>query len=76
MLFFVLRFLSYWYKFLVKLGFLVGVFVCGYGVIWLFVEFFWVFDVYIGYLSGFLMMGIFLFVFMILVGIVVMVWLV
>ncbi|MFD1696342.1 prolipoprotein diacylglyceryl transferase [Roseibium aestuarii] len=55
-------------------GFLAGAFVCGYGLARSFVEFYRVPDAQIGYLSGFLTMGMLLSLPMILTGIAVMVW--
>lgn len=74
LLFFVLRLLSHRYTLLARPGFLAGAFACGYGVTRSFAEFFRVPDAHIGYLSGFLTMGILLSVPMILAGIAVMLW--
>lgn len=74
LLFFVLRLLSHRHTLLARPGFLAGAFACGYGLTRSFAEFFRVPDAHIGYLSGFLTMGILLSLPMILAGIAVMLW--
>ncbi|WP_209004673.1 prolipoprotein diacylglyceryl transferase [Roseibium album] len=73
-LFLVLRLLSHRFKLLEKPGFLAGAFAFGYGVGRSFAELYRVPDAHIGYLSGFLTMGILLSLPMILGGIALMVW--
>ncbi len=73
-LFLILRVLSNRFKLLQKPGFLAGAFACGYGICRSFVEFFRVPDAHIGYLGGFLTMGILLSIPMILAGIAAMFW--
>ncbi|TYC55788.1 prolipoprotein diacylglyceryl transferase [Rhodobacterales bacterium] len=73
-LFCVLRLLSNRFKLLQKPGFLAGAFAAGYGIARTISEFFRVPDAQIGYLSGFLTMGMLLSVPMILAGIAAMVW--
>ncbi|WP_068086319.1 prolipoprotein diacylglyceryl transferase [Polycladidibacter stylochi] len=70
LLFVVLWLLSHRYKLLQKPGVIAGSFVIGYGMARTFVEFFRVPDAQIGYLSGFLTMGMALSLPMILVGVV------
>lgn len=73
-LFLVLRILSNRFKLLQKPGFLAGAFACGYGISRSFVEFYRVPDAHIGYLGGFLTMGILLSLPMILAGLAAMTW--
>jgi len=73
-LFLVLRLLSHRFKLLQKPGFLAGAFACGYGVARTIVEFYRVPDAHIGYLSGFLTMGIALSLPMVLAGAAAMIW--
>ncbi|GAB4577203.1 MAG: prolipoprotein diacylglyceryl transferase [Roseibium sp.] len=73
-LFIVLRLLSHRFRLLQKRGFLAGAFACGYGIARSIVEFYRVPDAHIGYLGGFLTMGILLSVPMILAGAAAMVW--
>ncbi|MBG6208444.1 phosphatidylglycerol:prolipoprotein diacylglycerol transferase [Labrenzia sp. EL_126] len=73
-LFLVLRLLSHRFKLLEKPGFLAGAFAFGYGVGRSIAELYRVPDAHIGYLSGFLTMGILLSLPMILGGIALMVW--
>lgn len=74
LLFFVLRLLSHRFELLKKPGFLAGAFAFGYGIGRSVAEFYRVPDAHIGYLSGFLTMGILLSVPMILAGLVLMIW--
>ena len=73
-LFLVLRLLSHRFKLLEKPGFLAGAFAFGYGVGRSIAELYRVPDAHIGYLSGFLTIGILLSLPMILGGIALMVW--
>ncbi|CTQ51923.1 Prolipoprotein diacylglyceryl transferase [Roseibium album] len=73
-LFIVLRVLSHRFKLLRKPGFLAGAFACGYGIARSIAEFYRVPDAHIGYLSGFLTMGILLSAPMILAGLAAMIW--
>jgi phosphatidylglycerol:prolipoprotein diacylglycerol transferase len=73
-LFLVLRLLSHRYKLLQRPGFLAGAFACGYGIARSIAELYRVPDAHIGYLGGFLTMGILLSLPMILAGIAAMVW--
>ncbi|WP_051645201.1 prolipoprotein diacylglyceryl transferase [Labrenzia sp. DG1229] len=73
-LFLVLRLLSHRFKLLEKPGFLAGAFAFGYGVGRSIAELYRVPDAHIGYLSGFLTMGILLSLPMILGGIALMIW--
>lgn len=73
-LFLVLRLLSHRFKLLEKPGFLAGAFAFGYGVGRSIAELYRVPDAHIGYLSGFLTMGILLSLPMILGGVALMVW--
>ena len=73
-LFAVLRLLSHRFKLLQKPAFLAGAFACGYGVTRSIAELYRVPDAHIGYLSGFLTMGILLSVPMVLAGIGAMAW--
>ncbi|MBG6164799.1 phosphatidylglycerol:prolipoprotein diacylglycerol transferase [Labrenzia sp. EL_195] len=73
-LFLVLRLLSHRFKLLEKPGFLAGAFAFGYGVGRSIAELYRVPDAHIGYLSGFLTMGILLSLPMFLGGIALMVW--
>lgn len=74
LLFFVLRFLSHRFQLLKKPGFLAGAFACGYGIGRSIAELYRVPDAHIGYLSGFLTMGILLSLPMILAGLALMLW--
>ena len=73
-LFLVLRLLSHRFKLLAKPGVLAGAFMLGYGVGRSIAELYRVPDAHIGYLSGFLTMGILLSLPMIFGGIVLMLW--
>ncbi|MBO6511016.1 MAG: prolipoprotein diacylglyceryl transferase [Roseibium sp.] len=73
-LFLALRILSHRFKLLQKPGFLAGAFAFGYGIARTIAEFYRVPDAHIGYLSGFLTMGILLSVPMILAGLAAMIW--
>ncbi len=73
-LFAVLRLLGHRFKLLQKPAFLAGAFACGYGVTRSIAELYRVPDAHIGYLSGFLTMGILLSVPMVLAGIAAMAW--
>ena len=73
-LFFVLRLLSHRFDLLKRPGFLAGAFAFGYGIARSIAEFYRVPDAHIGYLSGFLTMGILLSLPMILAGIAAMLW--
>ncbi|WP_395172629.1 prolipoprotein diacylglyceryl transferase [Roseibium alexandrii] len=73
-LFLVLRLLSHRFKLLHRPGFLAGAFACGYGVGRSIVELYRVPDAHIGYLNGFLTMGMLLSLPMIIAGIALMVW--
>lgn len=73
-LFLVLRVLSHRFHLLKKPGFLAGAFAFGYGTGRSIAEFFRVPDAHIGYLSGFLTMGILLSLPMILAGLALMIW--
>lgn len=73
-LFLVLRLLSHRFKLLQKRGFLAGAFACGYGIARSIAEVYRVPDAHIGYLGGFLTMGILLSLPMILAGLAAMVW--
>nr|WP_319383441.1 prolipoprotein diacylglyceryl transferase [uncultured Roseibium sp.] len=73
-LFLVLRVLSHRFHLLKKPGFLAGAFAFGYGIGRSIAEFYRVPDAHIGYLSGFLTMGILLSVPMILAGLALMIW--
>ena len=55
-------------------GFIAGAFACGYGIARTIAEFYRVPDAHIGYLGGFLTMGILLSLPMLLAGIAAMVW--
>ncbi|WP_434056073.1 MAG: prolipoprotein diacylglyceryl transferase [Roseibium sp.] len=74
LLFFVLRLLSHRFQLLKKPGFLAGAFACGYGIGRSIAELYRVPDAHIGYLSGFLTMGILLSLPMILAGLALMIW--
>lgn len=74
LLFVVLRLLSHRFELLKKPGFLAGAFAFGYGIGRSVAEFYRVPDAHIGYLSGFLTMGILLSLPMILAGLVLMIW--
>ncbi len=74
LLFLVIRLLSHRYKLLRRPGFIAGAFACGYGIARTIAEFYRVPDAHIGYLGGFLTMGILLSLPMILAGIAAMVW--
>lgn len=74
LLFLVLRLLSHRFELLKKPGFLAGAFAFGYGIGRSIAEFYRVPDAHIGYLSGFLTMGILLSLPMILAGLALMVW--
>lgn len=73
-LFLVLRLLSHRFKLLQKPGFLAGAFAFGYGIGRSISELYRVPDAHIGYLSGFLTMGILLSLPMILAGLAAMIW--
>lgn len=73
-LFLVLRLLSHRFRLLQKPGFLAGAFAFGYGVGRSIAEFYRVPDAHIGYLSGFLTMGMLLSLPMILAGLAAMIW--
>lgn len=73
-LFLVLRVLSHRFQLLKKPGFLAGAFAFGYGIGRSIAEFYRVPDAHIGYLSGFLTMGILLSLPMILAGLALMIW--
>ncbi|WP_247646220.1 prolipoprotein diacylglyceryl transferase [Labrenzia sp. VG12] len=73
-LFLVLRVLSHRFKLLQRPGFLAGAFAFGYGVGRSIAELYRVPDAHIGYLSGFLTMGILLSLPMILAGLAAMIW--
>ncbi len=73
-LFLVLRLLSHRFALLQKRGFLAGAFAFGYGVLRSVGEFYRVPDAQIGYLSGFLTMGITLSLPMIAAGLAAMIW--
>jgi len=73
-LFLVLRLLSHRFQLLQKRGFLAGAFAFGYGVARSIAEFYRVPDAHIGYLSGFLTMGMLLSVPMIVAGLAAMIW--
>lgn len=73
-LFLVLRLLSHRFHLLKKPGFLAGAFAFGYGIGRSIAEFYRVPDAHIGYLSGFLTMGILLSLPMILAGLALMIW--
>lgn len=72
-LFLVIRVLTHRFGLLKRPGFVAGAFACGYGIARCIVEFYRVPDAQIGYLSGFLTMGMLLSVPMILIGGIVMV---
>lgn len=74
LLFFVLRLLSHRFTLLQKPGFLAGAFAFGYGIGRSIAELYRVPDAHIGYLSGFLTMGILLSLPMILAGLAAMIW--
>lgn len=74
LLFFILRLLSHRFKLLQKPGVLAGSFAIGYGLARTFVEFYRVPDAHIGYLSGFLTMGMLLSLPMVLIGAAVVFW--
>lgn len=74
LLFFVLRLLSHRFKLLQKPGFLAGAFAFGYGIGRSIAELYRVPDAHIGYLGGFLTMGILLSLPMILAGLAAMIW--
>ncbi|MEM8700826.1 MAG: prolipoprotein diacylglyceryl transferase [Pseudomonadota bacterium] len=74
LLFFILRLLSHRFELLKKPGFLAGAFAFGYGIGRSIAELYRVPDAHIGYLSGFLTMGILLSVPMILAGTALMIW--
>ena len=74
LLFLVIRLLSHRYKLLRRPGFIAGAFACGYGIARTIAEFYRVPDAHIGYLGGFLTMGILLSLPMLLAGIAAMVW--
>ncbi|WP_442969795.1 prolipoprotein diacylglyceryl transferase [Roseibium sp. Sym1] len=74
LLFLVLRLLSHRFALLQKRGFLAGAFAFGYGIARSIAEFYRVPDAHIGYLSGFLTMGILLSLPMILAGLAAMIW--
>jgi phosphatidylglycerol:prolipoprotein diacylglycerol transferase len=73
-LFLVLRLLSHRFHLLRKRGFLAGAFAFGYGIARSIAELYRVPDAHIGYLSGFLTMGILLSMPMILAGLAAMIW--
>ena len=73
-LFVILRILSHRFELLKKPGFIAGAFAFGYGLARSFVEFYREPDAHIGYLSGFLTMGMVLSLPMMLAGIALMVW--
>ncbi|WP_422037378.1 prolipoprotein diacylglyceryl transferase [Roseibium sp.] len=73
-LFLALRVLSHRFQLLKKPGFLAGAFAFGYGIGRSIAEFYRVPDAHIGYLSGFLTMGILLSLPMILAGLALMIW--
>ncbi|MTH98161.1 prolipoprotein diacylglyceryl transferase [Roseibium sp. RKSG952] len=74
LLFVILRLVSHKYQMLQKPGFIAGAFAFGYGIARTFVEFYRVPDAQIGYLGGFLTMGMLLSIPMILIGLGVMIW--
>lgn len=74
LLFLVLRLLSHRFKLLQKPGVLAGSFAIGYGLARSFVELYRVPDAQIGYLSGFLTMGMLLSLPMVLIGAAIIVW--
>ncbi|NVK36030.1 MAG: prolipoprotein diacylglyceryl transferase [Rhodobacteraceae bacterium] len=74
LLFVVIAFLTFRFKLLRKPGFIAGAFACGYGIARCFVEFYRVPDPQLGYLAGFLTMGMLLSLPMILIGAGVMIW--
>lgn len=74
LLFVVLRILSHRFKLLQRPGFMAGAFAFGYGLGRSIAEFYRVPDAHIGYLSGFLTMGMVLSVPMILAGAAAMAW--
>ncbi|SDR34302.1 prolipoprotein diacylglyceryl transferase [Pseudovibrio sp. Tun.PSC04-5.I4] len=73
-LFIVLRVLSHRFHLLKKPGVLAGSFAIGYGLARTFVEFYREPDAHIGYLSGFLTMGMLLSLPMVLIGALVVLW--
>lgn len=73
-LFLVLRLLSHRFTLLKRPGFLAGAFAFGYGIGRSIAELYRVPDAHIGYLSGFLTMGILLSLPMILAGLALMIW--
>jgi phosphatidylglycerol---prolipoprotein diacylglyceryl transferase len=73
-LFLVIRLLTHRFKMLRRKGFIAGAFACGYGIARCISELYRVPDAQIGYLSGFLTMGIVLSLPMILIGGAVMIW--
>ncbi|WP_299472845.1 prolipoprotein diacylglyceryl transferase [uncultured Roseibium sp.] len=74
LLFLVLRLLSHRFALLQRPGFLAGAFAFGYGIGRSIAELYRVPDAHIGYLSGFLTMGILLSLPMILAGLALMIW--
>ncbi|WP_346891327.1 prolipoprotein diacylglyceryl transferase [uncultured Roseibium sp.] len=74
LLFLTMRLLSHRFKMLQRPGFIAGAFAFGYGVTRSFGELFRVPDAQIGYLGGFMTMGILLSVPMMLAGLIVMIW--
>jgi phosphatidylglycerol:prolipoprotein diacylglycerol transferase len=73
-LFLVMRLLSHRYKMLQRPGFIAGAFAFGYGMVRSFGELYRVPDAQIGYLGGFVTMGILLSVPMMLAGLIAMIW--
>ncbi|KZL18063.1 Prolipoprotein diacylglyceryl transferase [Pseudovibrio axinellae] len=74
LLFLLLRLLSHRFHLLQKPGVLTGCFAIGYGCARIFVEFYRVPDAHIGYLSGFLTMGMLLSLPMMILGTALVVW--
>lgn len=74
LLFIVLTLLVFRFKAFKKPGFIAGAFACGYGLSRCFVEFYRVPDPQLGYLAGFLTMGMLLSLPMILAGVAAMIW--
>ncbi|MBO0343836.1 prolipoprotein diacylglyceryl transferase [Roseibium sp. CAU 1637] len=74
LLFLVIRLLTHRFQTLKSPGFTAGAFACGYGLARTFVELYRVPDEQIGYLSGFLTMGMLLSLPMVLAGAALMIW--
>ncbi|MEJ8472676.1 prolipoprotein diacylglyceryl transferase [Roseibium algae] len=73
-LFLIIRILTHRFKMLQRPGFVAGAFAAGYGIARCIAELYRVPDAQIGYLSGFLTMGILLSLPMVLIGVAAMIW--